>query len=54
VDLSYKEVTTKGGEAWKEPVVQFSCDESALDAYRSSSWVHNEIAEHAMKAVPTE
>lgn len=51
IDLSYKEVVTKDGESWKEPIVKFSCDGSALDTYRSESWVHDEIVKTAEKAV---
>lgn len=51
IDLSYKEVVTKDGEAWKEPIVKFSCDGKALDAYRAQSWVHDEILKTAEKAV---
>ncbi|MEM1000626.1 MAG: hypothetical protein AAGN35_26470 [Bacteroidota bacterium] len=54
IAVGYKEVITKDGDAWKEPIVTFSCDESATDAYRSQSWVHDELAKQAMKAVAEE
>jgi hypothetical protein len=51
IDLTWKEVVTKDGEAWKEPIVKFSCDDKALDAYRAQSWVHDEMLKTAEKAV---
>jgi hypothetical protein len=54
IGLSYKEIFTKDGEAWKEPIVKFSCDDAALDEYRSKSYVHDELVKQAMKAVPEE
>lgn len=47
--LRYKETFTKDGDAWQEPITTQICDDKALDQYRSTSWVHEEMTKHAEK-----
>ncbi|HHG85471.1 MAG TPA: hypothetical protein ENJ82_12060 [Bacteroidetes bacterium] len=49
--VSYKEVITKDGEAWKEPLTQKICEDKELDTYRAKSWIHDTMAQHAEKVL---